>query len=146
MSRCEVVSGQYRRDLRPRLRSHQRLESHELVRMLGQVVEERCAVRVPERGTTVENRIAESSPRRPHCRTAQEDLGLCGGMWTRAQRTAERRQREPVTIYSDHAEPTQGPQQSVQRRWLAACGLGQLLSRPGGPRAGQGSAGDTRRK
>lgn len=83
--RREVVGGQHGRDLQPRLCTHLRLESHELVRMLGQVVEYSYAMRVPERGVTVENRIAESSPRRPYGRTAQEDRGLGRRMRARAQ-------------------------------------------------------------
>ena len=58
------------------------IEGH---RRVGQVVEEGCAVRMPESGLTVENRIAESSPCRPHGRTADEHRGLCRGGRARAQ-------------------------------------------------------------
>ena len=61
--RREIAGGQDGRNLQPRLCTHQRLESRELVRMPGQVVEESRAVRVPEGSVTIKNRIAESSPR-----------------------------------------------------------------------------------
>jgi hypothetical protein len=63
MGRREIAGSKDDWDLQPRLRTHQRLKRVELVHMLGEVVEESRAVLVPEGSVTVQNRIAESSPR-----------------------------------------------------------------------------------